>query len=312
MMNKDKFLPVFSGIIVSVVFGLSFMVTRGALALLRPLQLISYRFALAALVLTVLRYTGIIQVNLRNKSLPSLFLLALFQPVLYFLLETTGVKLTSASEAGMMMGLIPVVTVLLEIPFFKILPSWKQFISVLLSVSGIFFIFIMQGNLEVGYNIWGTLCLIGAIFTGGMYNIFSKKSSASFSPVEITYFMMWVGALVFNVISLGQSMMNKTIGDYLKPVTQPDALIAIIYLGILSSVFAFFVMNYMLSKTQPSQTATYVNLTTVIAILGGVLFRGEHFAWYQAVGAIMIIFGVWGAMWFGQRAKKPSPKTFTA
>jgi len=311
-MNKDKWLPVFSGIIVSVVFGLSFMVTRGALALLTPLQLIGYRFALAALTLTVLRYTKLIQVNLRNKNLQSLFLLAFFQPVFYFLFETTGVKLTSASEAGMMMGLIPVVTVLLEIPFLKILPSWQQFLSVLLSVSGIFFIFIMQGNVKVGYNIWGTLCLFGAIFAGGMYNIFSKKSSSSFSPVEITYFMMWVGALVFNVMSLGQSMMNKTLGDYLKPLTQPDVLIAIFYLGILSSVVAFFLMNYMLSKTQPSQTATYVNLTTVISILGGVLFRGEHFAWYQAVGAFMIISGVWGAMWFGQKGKKQAPKTFTA
>lgn len=311
-MSKDKWLPVFSGIIVSVVFGLSFMVTRGALASLTPLQLIGYRFALAALALTVLLYTGLIQVNLRNKNLQSLFLLTFFQPVLYFLFETTGVKLTSASEAGMMMGLIPVVTVLLEIPFFKTLPSWKQFLSVLLSVSGIFFIFIMQGNIKIGYNIWGTLCLIGAIFAGGMYNIYSKKLSSSFSPVEITYFMMWVGALLFNVMSLGQSIMNKTLGDYLKPLTQPDVLIAIFYLGILSSVVAFFLINYMLSKTQPSQTATYVNLTTVIAILGGVLFRSEHFAWYQAVGALMIISGVWGAMWFGQKAKKPTPKTYTA
>jgi len=106
--------------------------------------------------------------------------------------------------------------------------------------------------------------------------------------------------------------MHKNLADYLTPLKQPDILIAILYLGILSSVIAFFLMNYMLSKTQPSQTATYVNLTTVIAILGGILFRGEHFAWYQAVGAFMIITGVWGAMWFGQQAKKSTPKAFTA
>ncbi len=311
-MNKDKWLPVLSGMIVSMVFGLSFMVTRGALVKLTPLQLIGYRFALAALTLGVLRYLGFIQVNLKNKSLWSLTLLALFQPVLYFLFETTGVKLTSASEAGMMMGLIPVVTVLLEIPFFKAIPSWKQSLSVLLSVSGIFFIFIMQGNVQFGENILGTLCLIGAILAGGMYNIFSKKSSSSFTPVEITYFMMSAGAIVFNIMSLGQGMINKTLSEYLRPLTQPDVLIAIFYLGILSSVIAFFLMNYMLSKTRPSQTATYVNLTTVIAILGGILFRGEHFAWYQAVGAFMIISGVWGAMWFSQKVKKPTPKTFTA
>lgn len=310
-MSKDYWLPLLSGMVVSMVFGLSFMVTRGALTILTPLQLIGYRFALAIFTLSVLRYSGVIQVNFRNKSLCSLALLALFQPVLYFLFETTGIKLTSASETGMMMGLIPVATLLLEIPFFKIFPSWKQSLSILLSVSGIFFIFIMQGNVQFGGNILGTLCLIGAILAGGIFNIFSKKSS-SFTPVEITYFMMSVGAIVFNIMALGQSIMNKNLANYMTPLKQPDVLIAILYLGILSSVIAFFLMNYMLSKTQPSQTATYVNLTTVIAILGGILFRSEHFAWYQAVGAFMIITGVWGAMWFGQQAKKSTPKTFTA
>ncbi|MBN2245237.1 MAG: DMT family transporter, partial [Candidatus Aminicenantes bacterium] len=284
-MKKDQWLPVLSGMIVSIVFGLSFMVTRGALSSLKPLQLIGFRFILAALILTVLRYTGLIHVNLRKKNLQPLFLLAFFQPVLYFLFETMGIQWTSASEAGMMIGLIPVVTVLLEIPFFKTFPSWKQFLSILLSVSGIFFIFFMQGNIEITGNIRGILCLFGAILSGSLYNIFSKKSSSSFSPLEITYFMMWVGALIFNILSLGQSIADKTLSEYLAPLAQPEVWVAISYLGILSSVLAFFLLNYMLSKTQPSQTATYVNLTTVIAILGGVLFRGEAFAWYQAVGA---------------------------
>lgn len=86
---------------------------------------------------------------------------------------------------------------------------------------------------------------------------------------------------------------------------QPGTLLSVLYLGILSSVVAFFLLNYMLSKTNPSQTATYLNLTTVVAILGGVLLGGEPFTWYHMVGGAMIIIGVWGTMWFGNR-KKPA------
>ena len=304
-MNKDRWLPVISGIIVSVLFGLSFMFTREALDILAPMQLLSFRFALAALCLTVLRLVGVIRVDLRGKNLNSLFVVALFQPVLYFSFETTGVKLTSASEAGMIMGLIPVVVVLLEVPFFKSAPSIKQLASVVLSVAGVFFIVVMKGNVELGYNIWGTLALIGAVLAAGMYNIYSKKSTLAFTPVEITYLMMWTGALLFNGIVLIQHIAGGTLGSMFLPLAQPRILAAIVYLGIFSSVLAFFLMNFMLSKIRASQTATYINLTTVVAILGGILFRGETFAWFQGVGAFMIILGVWGTAWFGREEPLP-------
>jgi drug/metabolite transporter (DMT)-like permease len=299
-MDKEKYLPVFAGLTVSVLFGLSFMFTREALDILAPIQLLGFRFALAALSLTILRYAGLIRVDLRGKNLNSLFVVALFQPILYFIFETNGVRLTSASEAGMMMGLIPVVVVLLEIPFFKMIPSLKQIAAVVLSVGGVFFIVIMQGNVELGYNVWGTLALLGAVFSAGMYNIYSKKSALAFTPVEITYLMMWAGAILFNGMEITRHAISGTLWQMLQPLANTQVLLAVIYLGLLSSVVAFFLLNFMLSKIRPSQSATYINLTTVVAILGGVVFRGESFAWFQGVGAVMIILGVWGNAWFGR------------
>ncbi|MDW7650162.1 MAG: DMT family transporter [Bacillota bacterium] len=299
-MDKEKWLPVLAGVTVSVLFGLSFMFTREALDILAPLHLLGFRFALAALSLTILRYAGLIRVDLRGKNLSALFVVALFQPVLYFIFETNGVRLTSASEAGMMMGLIPVVVVLLEIPFFKSVPSLKQLAAVVLSVAGVFFIVIMKGNVELGYNIWGTLALLGAVVSAGLYNIYSKKSTLAFTPVEITYLMMWAGAILFNGLEITTQAVNGTLWQMFVPLANPRILLAVTYLGILSSVVAFFLMNFMLSKIRASQTATYINLTTVVAILGGVLFRGETFAWFQGVGAVMIILGVWGTAWFGR------------
>ena len=299
-MDKDKWLPVIAGVTVSVLFGLSFMFTRDALDILSPMQLLGFRFAMAALSLTFLRVVGLVRVNLRGKNLSSLLVVALFQPVLYFIFETIGVKLTSASEAGMMMGLIPVVVVLLEIPFFKSVPSLKQLMAVFLSVAGIFFIVIMKGNVELGYNVWGTLALLGAVFSGGLYNIFSKKSTLAFTPVEITYIMMWVGAILFNGMEVVRHTASGTLLGMFAPLWDIRILMAVLYLGVLSSVVAFFLMNFMLSKTRASQTATYINLTTVVAILGGVFFRGETFAWFQGVGALMVIAGVWGTAYYGR------------
>ncbi|MCW3489837.1 DMT family transporter [Dethiobacter alkaliphilus] len=307
-MDKEKVLPVGAGILVSVFFGLSFMFTREALDVLAPLQLLGFRFALAALAMTLLRAAGWIKINLRGKNLRAVLLVALLQPFLYFIFETTGVRLTSASEAGMMMGLIPVMTVILEIPFFKTVPSFKQLAAVIMSVSGVFFIVLMQGSVDLSYNIWGTLALLGAVVCAGLYNIYSKKSSQAFTPLEITYIMMWAGALLFNGIELVRHTLSGTLWSMLTPLADPAVLSAVLYLGMLSSVVAFFLLNYMLSKVRASQTSAYLNLTTVVAILGGVLFRGESFAWFQGVGAVMIMSGVWGTSYFGrQKSTTPLP-----
>ncbi|MCR3921574.1 MAG: DMT family transporter, partial [Firmicutes bacterium] len=186
------------------------------------------------------------------------------------------------------------------IPFFKTIPSLKQLAAVLLSVAGVFFIVLMKGNVELGYNVWGTLALLGAVISGALYNVLSKKSTLSFSAVEITYIMMWTGAIVFNGFELMRRVVNGSVGQMLVPLADGHVLLAMLYLGVLSSVLAFFLMNYMLSKMGASQTATYINLTTVVSIVAGVLLRGESFAWYQGVGAVMIVLGVWGSSYYGR------------
>lgn len=302
-MDKTKLLPVSAGILEAVFFGFSFMFTRGALEAATPLQLLGFRFALAAMVLTLLRKAGVIRVDLEGKRIGKLLLVALFQPVLYFLCETYGVKLTSASEAGMMIGLIPVVVVALEIPFFKLVPTTGQLFSVLLSVAGVFFIVIMKGNVELGYSMAGTMLLLGAVVAAGLYNILSKESSRDFTPVEITYIMMWAGALIFNILVLLEHARHGTLGQFFVPLADSRVLVAVLYLGVLSSVAAFFLVNYMLSRLPASLAATFANLTTVVSIAAGVVFRGEDFFWFHAVGAAMIILGVFGATIFSRETQ---------
>ncbi|HWQ41194.1 MAG TPA: DMT family transporter [Desulfosporosinus sp.] len=89
-----------------------------------PLQLLGFRFGAAALFLTILKLTGLVQINLKGKPTSSLLLLALFQPGLYFIGETWGVKWTSASEAGMVIALVPVAIATMAAIFFSGRAVW--------------------------------------------------------------------------------------------------------------------------------------------------------------------------------------------
>ena len=293
-----KFLPYISGLLFSTIFGFSFMFTKEALEVISPFQLMGYRFLTAGLLVNVLWLIGILKVDVKFSKIKYLLIVTIAQPVLYFIFETTGMNFTTSSEAGLLVSLIPVVVTILAIFFLNETPSRKQSIFIASSVIGVIFITIMKGTTEVSGNFLGMALIGGAVLMAGVHNILSRKLSVDFKPEVITYFMMTVGALVFNTILLSTSTTN--FANYFEPLTNLNVLIPVIYLGVLSSVLAFFFVNYTLSKLPASQSAVFANFATVVSILAGVFIRNEPFYWFQIVGGILIIVGVWGTNYYGK------------
>ncbi|KUO76747.1 MAG: permease [Clostridia bacterium BRH_c25] len=294
MKKYEAYLPYIAGLVMAFIFGLSFMFTKQALETLPIMLLLSYRFTLAAILLTLLWLLGAIKLSYKKKPLKKLLLLSFFQPIAYFIFETIGVQLTSSSEAGIMIALIPVVVTIFASIFLNEKPGKAQLFFILASVFGVIFIGLMSGSTGSSGHFAGILSLFGAVLAGGVYNILSRKLSKNFTPVEITFVMMWTGAIIFNMLSTVSGIINNDLGRYFTSLNTMSTLIPILYLGILSSVCAFFMINYMLSKLPASNSVVFSNLTTVISIAAGVFVRHEAFHWYQLAGGILIILGVWG------------------
>lgn len=257
------------------------------------MHLLALRFLFASVLLWVMRLLGIIRIDFRGRRVAPLYFLALFQPLLYFIFETLGINLTSASESGLMIALIPVVVAVMGYLFPGERPGRLQWTSILVSVAGAIFITVMKG-FNGGGSLAGFLFLAGAVLAAGVYNILSRKLSVSFKPIEITFFMMTSGCLAFNAISPAGHLAECRTALYFQPLGDPGMLITLIYLGILSSVGAFFLLNYMLSKREAAQVAVFRNLVTVISIFAGIIILNEQFKWFHVVGSVLILAGVWG------------------
>ncbi len=298
-----NYLPYLAGIGVALTWGFSFMFTRGALDYLSPFHLLGLRFAAAVAAMTMLRVLGIIRINVTPKDYLSLLPLAFFQPILYFSSETIGVLLTSASYAGMMVAIIPIFVAILSVFILREYPNRLQIFFILASVAGVIFIIFMDNQSITGVNPLGTLALLGAVAAAASYNIASRKASVDYSPLQTTWVMMVVGAVVFNCVALAQHLLDGNVGTFLSPLA--GLWTTIIYLGVVSSVAAFFMYNYVLSKVTATQGSVFANMVTVVAIVAGVTFRGETVFWYQLVGTAAILTGVWGTNRFA-----PPPREY--
>lgn len=303
-MDREKIFPVLAAIVFSLIFGFSFMFSKVALEVMNPIELIAFRFMLAATTLYILKLVGIIKVNFKGKSIKVILLASLAEPVIYFIFETLGLSLTSSSEAGLMISLIPVVTAILGVLILKESLKPIQILFIIMSVSGVVFINVMKDGLSLSGNFLGIIFLSLAVLSSGIYNIATKKASKSFTSIEITYVMMWVGAIAFNSILIVYNLIRGDMMNYFQPMMNLQALLPILYLGILSSIVAFFMVNYSISKMPVSQFSVFGNLVTLVSIFAGVFILKEDFFWYHIVGSIVIILGVWGTVSFGSKDKK--------
>jgi len=277
----------------AVIFGFSFLFTKSALEGLEPFELLGLRFFLASLFMLFLRRLGLIEVQLTWNKLGRLLVIALLQPILYFSLETVGVQYTSASEAGVVIGLIPVAVAVLARFLLKERAGGLQWAAITATVAGVVLLALPQ--LRGGFGgLKGFLALAGAVAAAAFYNITSRRAAGQAGPVEVTYVMMWVGALVFNGLVLLRAGLAGRPLRYLAALASTNTAVGLLYLGILSSVGAFFLMNYALAQLSPSQVAVFVNLTPVISILAGVAFGGEALLPVQLLGTALILGGVWG------------------
>ncbi len=292
-MNFKKLLPILAGIGTSLIFGFSFLFTKETLEIMNPIELLAHRFLLATLFLGLLILLQVIKIKFSWQMCRDLLLVSFFQPLCYFIFETYGVQLTSATESGLLTALIPVAVAILSSIFLKEKVSWKQWFYIMFSVFGMMMIITAKGRVIIGNHLFGIGSLLLAVVSAAIFNILSRKLSKKYNPIEITAMMMFSGALFFNFCYFVTTK-DLSLDKYCQVFLLTEGMLGLGYLGILSSVVAFFLVNYTLEQMPAVKSVAFVNLTTVISVVAGILFGKENFNWWQFSGALLIIIGVWG------------------
>ncbi|OMC83558.1 DMT family transporter [Viridibacillus sp. FSL H8-0123] len=293
-----------AAIIYALIIGLSFMFVKIALTVASPLETLAHRFTVAWIVATIFLLFSKNKLQIGWKDLQIILPLALLYPILFFAFQVFGLARTSSSEAGIIQATIPIFTLLLASIILKENTSFKQLICVSLSVLGVIFIFMMNGVGTAKVSFIGSGFILLSAITSALYNVFARKLTQQYSLFTLTYIMTLFGFIGFNGIAISMNVVNGTTKQFFQPFMHLDFVLAIVYLGILSSLITSFLSNYALSKMAASKMSVFSNVATLITILAGVLFLQEEFHYYHLVGALVIIIGVIGTNYFGRVVKK--------
>jgi len=287
-------------IIGNSIFGFSFLFSKVALQITVPSVLLAVRFFTAFVVLNLIAIVGrnirkkngepLVDFLLRGKPLKYVLLLALFQPVIYFVAESYGIKFTSSAFAGTIIAVIPIMGLIFDVLIMHVKVSFKQILCAVASVVGV--IITTLGAEGMKSSVLGVMVLMIAVVAGALFYVFSKKSGEYFNPLERTYVMFGVGSTVYICIALIECA-GKYDEMIINALIMPQFWGCIIYLAVASSVIAFMVLNYGSSHVSVSEASLFANLTTVISIIAGVVVLHETFTLQQIIGAAIIIASVY-------------------
>lgn len=287
-MNKTP-LAMLAGLAGFAIFGLSFLFSKVALEVASPFVLLSVRFVTAFLVMTAGIFLFRVPMQFKGKPVHLLLLMGLIQPGIYFVCETYGIAMTTASFSGIMLGLAPVVGLVLGRIFLKEKATKFQVLCAFLSIFGVA---LTSLGGELGFSPLGVALLAGAAFTAAAFNVVSRHIAPYFSPLERTYIMSALGSVIFTAIALVQN--GSDLSAFWVPMTSGGFWVAVFYLAVVSSIGAFLLINFATGVLPISVMSVFSNFATVISVLAGIFILGDDFNLRQIIGIVIITVSVCG------------------
>ena len=272
-------------------WGFSFMASKVGLSTAPVILLLSHRFLLAFLVMSLMRLTPLGTCHFRGKPLQPLLLLGLLEPVIYFFGEQYGILHSSTIFSGVMIALIPIASTLAAIPILGEKPTLGQFVCSLLSVGGVVGIGLLtksSGSLD-----WiGLLALLVAVFSAVAYTLLNRGISGRYTPFERTYSMLTIGAVFFTVMAL--ISVRGDLSAYLQPFEERSYLLSVLYLAVCCSVVSYFISSYVITRLTVTRATVFANLTTAVSVFAGAVFLHEPFSVAGLLCCVLILFGIYG------------------
>ena len=298
--NNTQYVAVIALIISMIIWSVSGIAIKHALAVLPPFTMIILRFVPSVLLMFII---GLIchksalfgLQRLQWKDVP-LFLIAGFcQPFLYYLLETfTFDALNSPTIAETLLSTSPLLSPIFAALLLRERVTKYNIWGILISTIGVFAL-TLAGSTDYSIgNYWGILLAFAAVMAAVIDSIMMRKVPERYSSLSFIFYAQCVSLLFFIPIwcvKEGPEAIYNIQFTISNPETQV-ALWSVAYLIVFASVIAFILFCYALRKVGVTQANAFNNIRPMFTALWMFLFFGEHLPSAKWIGMILINFGL--------------------
>ena len=293
----SNYLPVLGLLLAMLLWASSFVALKIAFRAYHPMVVIFGRMAVASVCFLFFCPGFRRTVKLRPGDMKYILFMALCEPCLYFIFEAKALVHTTASQAGMVTAMLPILVALFAAWLLKERVAPATWLGSSMAVIGVCWLSLegvptpaapdpALGNF---YEFLAMVCATG-------YTITLKRLTRHYSPFFLTAAQAFMGSVFYLPFLF---LPSTTVPLHFEPASG----LAVIYLGAVITLGAYGLYNFGLKHIPANQASAFVNLIPVFSVVLGWMVLDESFTLRQCMAAVLVMAGVYVSQRRRRRAK---------
>ena len=283
--SSGRMIPYICLVLAMVLWASTFIALKLAFQTYDPMVVIFGRMLVASLCALCFPFV-FRNIPFRFKDVKYMAIMVICEPCLYFVFEAKALVHTSASQAGMITTMMPLLVAIAAWALLKERLTPKTLFGFLIAVAGAFWLSVSsKSSVHAPNPIWGNFLEFMAMVCGSGYAICLKKLTHRYSSLFLTFLQAFAGAIFFFPILFFP-------GTVLPVQMVPLPFFSILYLGSAVTLGAYGCYNYGVSQIPASQATAFINLIPVFTLGLSALILGERFTGVQYLASGIVFIGV--------------------
>lgn len=305
-MKNKTWVPYGAALLSMIFWSFSFVWVKVVYEAYGPLTTVLFRLLISSGLLLLFTVATRKLQKIQPGDLKLFLLLAFFEPFLYFMGESYGLKYVSSTVASVIVATIPLFSPIAAWYFYKEKLSRTNLYGLIITFLGVSLVV-----LDTSFNFTASplgvslefLAVAGAIG----YASVLKGISHRYNTFTIITYQNLIGAMLFLPFWLGFEM-----NDFLQVPFNPKAFQAIIQLAIFASTFAFILFTYSVRNLGINKSNIFINVIPVFVAVIAFIVLGDQLNFHQMVGIAIVISGLFLAQINWKRKKNGSNPIYQA
>jgi len=220
-------------------------------------------------------------------------------------LDIHGLKYVTAQLERLLLFTYPVFVLLLSVIFLGYKPRLLSVLSIVFGYLGILVIF-ATGDITAGENLWlGTLMILSCAVLFAGFQLMAKPMITRLGSTAFTCCAMFAaGVVVFTHLITS----HATSGSLGIPNLPSRIWLIGLALAFFSTLIPSFLVNIAIGRIGPQATATLGLISPVATIVFAILWLGEPFGFYDAIGTLMTLVGIGFYSWYSRKDPNKDPR----
>lgn len=197
---------------------------------------------------------------------------------------------TTSINASLVNSSTPILIFILSFLFLKDRLHRFQAVGAVLSIAGVLFI-LTKGSLEnilsLSFN-GGDLLMVAAVVCWSIYSMLVKQFAGRLPGYTTFFVCICIGIIILLPFSIVELFVYERAVHW-----HVSSIGAMLYFGIFASIAAFTCWNTAVEEVGAGKAGIFLNFIPVFATIFAVLLLGEQVAWYQGVGGLLVVAGVY-------------------